>query len=460
MPHVLVVEDDPSCLYALAELAELEGFTTSTAGTLAEARQSLDSRTPDLILLDLMLPDGNGINLLRNMETLTSAQVVLITGHATLDSAVEAFRLGAYDFLTKPLDIPRLKLLLAGVREKTTATEPPPSNGDGHSVATKPALEKADRPTSFGLLLGASPAMQRVYEMIKKVAPTEATVLLTGESGTGKDVVAETIHRMSSRHKEPYLPLNCGAISPNLIESELFGHERGSFTGASRLHKGYFERAHGGTLFLDEITEMPLELQVKLLRVLETGKIIRIGGDRQVEVDVRVIAATNRSLEEAVASGRFRGDLLYRLRVFPIQLPPLRDRDDDIDLLIHHFTRQFNIIEGREKDFSPSAMDKLRAHSWPGNVRELKNVVYRSYIMAEDNIGPECLPLELETNEIIDNNEGGDLHMKVGNSIADVERRLIMATLEKFQGNKKTAAEILGISLKTLYNRLNEYNLG
>ena len=477
MPHALVVEDDPNCLYALAELVEQEGFTTSTASTLADARMNVNTRTPDLVLLDLMLPDGNGIYLLKDLESLAGAQVVLITGHGTLDSAVEAFRLGAHDYLTKPVDIPRLKSVLASIAERVEAAA---GHGNGHAdsvtdsrplaapplpaahpiVPATPVAESAAMPTerveAFGLLMGGSPAMQRVYDLIKKVASTEATVLLTGESGTGKDVVAETIHRMSHRQKGPYLPLNCGAISPNLIESELFGHERGSFTGASRLHKGYFERAHSGTLFLDEITEMPLELQVKLLRVLETGKIIRIGGDRQVEVDVRVIAATNHSLEEAVSEGKFREDLLYRLRVFPIHLPPLRDRADDIDLLIHYFTRQFNTIEGREKRFSEAALEKLRAHQWPGNVRELKNVVYRSYILADEVIGPECLPPDIGATEAA---FGPFLHMKVGSSIADVEKNLIMATLEEYHGNKKKAAEILGISLKTLYNRLNYYKM-
>ena len=457
MPHALVVEDDPNCLYALAELVEQEGFTTSTASTLADARMNVNTQTPDLVLLDLMLPDGNGIYLLKDLEALSGAQVVLITGHASLDSAVEAFRLGAYDYLTKPVDIPRLKSVLAGIAERGGAPSQlgPPLKADGRPSSSEPTAP-VERVEGFGLLLGASPAMQRVYELIKKVAATEATVLLTGESGTGKDVVAETIHRMSHRVKGPYLPLNCGAISPNLIESELFGHERGSFTGASRLHKGYFERASGGTLFLDEITEMPLELQVKLLRVLETGKIIRIGGDRQVEVDVRVIAATNRSLEESVNEGKFREDLLYRLRVFPIHLPALRERTDDIDLLINHFVRQINTIEGREKRFSESALEKLRTHPWPGNVRELKNVVYRSYILADDSIGPDCLPAEIGTSESA---FGPFLHLKVGSSIADVEKNLIMATLEEFHGNKKKAAEILGISLKTLYNRLNFYKM-
>lgn len=446
MPHALVVEDDPNCLFALAELVEQEGFTTSTAGTLADARLSVSAKTPDLVLLDLMLPDGNGIYLLKDLEQFSSAQVVLITGHASLDTAVEAFRMGVSDYMTKPVDIPRLKSFLSNfarsqeVMEETDAMPP---------VAV-------DKVEPFGLLLGCSPAMQRVYDLIKKVASTEATVLLTGESGTGKDVVAETIHQLSMRKKGPYLPLNCGAISPNLIESELFGHERGSFTGAARLHKGYFERASGGTLFLDEITEMPLELQVKLLRVLETGKIIRIGGDHQVEVDVRVIAATNRSLEDVVAEGKFREDLLYRLRVFPVHLPPLRERHEDVELLINHFLQEFNRIEGTNKKFTDAATERLRAHQWPGNVRELKNVIYRSFILADEEIGPECLPIEIGASE---RSMGPYLHLKVGTSISDVERRLIMATLEEYEGNKKKAAEVLGISLKTLYNRLNYYKM-
>ena len=448
MPHALVVEDDPNTLYALAELVEQEGFTTSTASTLADARINVSARAPDLVLLDLMLPDGNGIYLLKDLELMSSAQVVLITGHASIDTAVEAFRMGVSDYLTKPVDIPRLKSVLASVSSRS-------QEAMEEAVITLP-LPVGEKDGPFGLLLGCSSAMQRVYDLIKKVAATEATVLLTGESGTGKDVVAETIHQLSNRSKGAYLPLNCGAISPNLIESELFGHERGSFTGAARLHKGYFERASSGTLFLDEITEMPMELQVKLLRVLETGKIIRIGGDHQVEVDVRVIAATNRSLEEAVAEGKFREDLLYRLRVFPIHLPPLRERMEDTELLINHFLRQYNRIEGRSKKFSPAAMERLRAHQWPGNVRELKNVIYRSYILADEEIGPECLPVDIGMTE---NNFGPFLHLKVGSSISDVERRLIMATLEEFHGNKKTAADVLGISLKTLYNRLNFYKM-
>jgi DNA-binding NtrC family response regulator len=293
--------------------------------------------------------------------------------------------------------------------------------------------------------------MQRVYDMISKVAPTDATVLLLGETGTGKELMAETIHGLSRRHKEPFLPINCGAVSPNLIESELFGHERGSFTGADRQHKGYFERANRGTLFLDEITEMPPELQVKLLRVLETGKVTRIGGNEAFSVDVRVIAATNRRPEEAVAKGKLREDLHYRLNVFPIGLPPLRDRREDVELLAQHFLASLNKEHDTAKEFTRPAVNRLKSHNWPGNVRELKNLVHRAFILADEHIGLDALPLGVQESS------GSSLNVKVGTSLGEAERRLILATLEDCEGDKKKAAEVLGISLKTLYNRLNLY---
>jgi len=442
MPHALAVDDDPNFLSALAELIENQGFTTNTATTLRDARTQVSHKTPDVALVDLYLPDGSGIDLLKDLELGTSTEVVLMTGHADVESAVQALRLGASDYLTKPLDIGRLKNILANV----ASVQP------GLSIAI-PAAEEKQEVGRLGLLLGASDPMQGLYEMLNRVAPTDATVFLIGESGTGKDLAAQTLHHLSRRSKGPFLPLNCGAISPTLIESELFGHERGSFTGAARRHKGYFERAHGGTLFLDEISEMPIELQVKLLRVLETGTVARIGGDQSVEVDVRVLAATNRDPHKAVHDGKLREDLLYRLSVFPIHMPPLRDRGDDIDLLAGYFLGELNQRHGTAKSFTDESIERLRSHSWPGNVRELKNVVHRAFIMAEEEISPRCLPREV----------GGDsgtlrsLHFQVGTSISEVERRLIMATLEMHGGNKRKTADILGVSLKTLYNRLNTY---
>src|SRR5436305_5754636 len=287
MPHALAVDDDPNFLSALAELSEGQGFTTNTACNLRDARAQVSHRTPDVALVDLYLPDGSGIDLLKDLESGASTEVVLMTGHADVESAVQALRLGASDYLTKPLDIGRLKSILANVASvQPTATLSAP-------------VEETQQPDRLGLLLGASAPMQALYEMLTRVAPTDASVFLIGESGTGKDLAAQTLHHLSRRSKAPFLPLNCGAISPTLIESELFGHERGSFTGAARRHKGYFERAHAGTLFLDEISEMPIELQVKLLRVLETGTVARIGGDQPVEVDVRAVAATNRDPQQA-----------------------------------------------------------------------------------------------------------------------------------------------------------------
>ncbi|HWW92978.1 MAG TPA: sigma-54 dependent transcriptional regulator, partial [Vicinamibacteria bacterium] len=304
----------------------------------------------------------------------------------------------------------------------------------------------------FGPLIGASPLMQSVYDLIARVARTEASVLIMGETGTGKELVAETIHALSRRSKEAFLPLNCGAVSANLIESELFGHERGSFTGADRMHKGYFERAHRGTLFLDEITEMPIDLQVRLLRALEASAVTRVGGSEPVKVDVRIVAATSRRIEEAVAAGKLREDLFYRLNVFPIQLPALRARGDDIELLAQQFLNELNAAQGTAKHFTRACLERLRRHGWAGNVRELKNVIQRAFILAEEDLGVDSLPLGV-TEEVA----ASSLVMRVGTPIAEMERRLILTTLDHFEGDKKKAADVLKISIKTLYNRLNEY---
>ena len=440
MPHALAVDDDPNFLSVLAELIEGQGFTTNTACTLRDARAQVSHRVPDVALIDLYLPDGSGIDLLKELSA-SPTEVVFMTGHADVESAVQALRLGASDYLTKPLDIGRLKSILAEVA--SAQPEAPP---------TAP-LPEAREEGRLGFLLGASAAMQEVYELICRVAPTEATVFLIGESGSGKDLAAQTLHRLSRRASGSFLPVNCGAISPSLIESELFGHERGSFTGASQRHRGYFERAHGGTLFLDEITEMPIELQVKLLRVLETGQVSRVGSDHPVDVDVRVITATNRDPQAAVREGKLREDLLYRLQVFPIHLPPLRERHNDVHLLVQHFLVELNDRHGTTKRLADEALPLLVAHSWPGNVRELKNALHRAYILADEEILPRFLPREMGGSPPA----GQGLHFAVGDSIAEVERRLIFATLETCEGNKRRAADVLGVSLKTLYNRLNAY---
>jgi len=443
LPHALIVDDDLTFQLGLAEVVEREGFTTSTAGTLKEAREELGKRPPDVLFIDLNLPDGNGLELLQDGEPLP--ETVLITGQASLETAVEALRRGVADYLTKPVDYARVKMVLANVaRTRELKQEIGSLRGE---------LRKLGH---FGPLIGASAPMQKVYDLLAKAAPTDATILIMGETGTGKELVAETVHQLSRRSREAFLPLNCGAVSPNLIESELFGHERGAFTGADRAHKGYFERANRGTLFLDEVTETPLELQVKLLRVLETSTLMRVGGTEQIKVNVRVVAATNRRLEEAVAAGKLREDLLYRLNVFPVELPTLWERRDDIELLAEYFLNLLNKQEGTSKEFSRAALERLRTHRWPGNVRELRNVIQRAFILAEADIGIDALPLGVKQEAT----DSSGLHLKVGTSVSEAERRVILATLEHCDGDKKKAAEILKISLKTLYNRIKLYKAG
>jgi DNA-binding NtrC family response regulator len=315
-------------------------------------------------------------------------------------------------------------------------------------AASSPALGR------FGRLYGSSPTMQEVYRMIDKVAPTEATVFVTGESGGGKELVARTIHERSGRSRGPFVAINCGAIPSNLIEAELFGHEKGAFTGASRSHRGCFERAEGGTLLLDEITEMTPEMQVRLLRVLETERFARVGGDGEIRSNVRIIAATNRDPHDAVKDGKLREDLLYRLAVFPINLPPLRDREGDAELLAEHFLQQLNMESGTEKQFSRAALVTIRTHQWPGNVRELKNAVQRAFIMADNEVDLDLSGLACPAVE------GECLRVPIGTPLAEMERQAIFATLDHCGGNKRRAAEILGVSLKTLYNRLAAYQAG
>jgi DNA-binding NtrC family response regulator len=446
MPVALIVDDETKALSAMTELVEKEGFSAMSAGSIREARERLAQTRPDVVLVDLMLPDGSGLDLVQEMEPAERPEVILITGFASVDSAVAALRHGVLDYLTKPVDIRRLKTVLANVSRTLALKQEIGSLRD--------ELRELGR---FGRLIGNSPVMQKVYDLVVKVAPTDATVLLVGESGTGKEEVAATIHELGPRRGQPFLPVNCGAVPANLIESELFGHERGSFTGATQLHRGYFERVSHGTLFLDEITEMPLELQVKLLRVLETGTLTRVGGDEAIAVDVRVIAASNRSPEAAVKEGRFREDLFYRLNVFPITLPPLRDRGTDIDLLADHFLGQINREEGSGKKFSVPSRKRMAAYHWPGNVRELKNMIRRAYILADDEIEMDALPATSVPPAMAGNSSGSD-SMQVGMSLADIERHFILATLEHFGGDKRKAAEVLGISLKTIYNRLNNYS--
>jgi DNA-binding NtrC family response regulator len=353
------------------------------------------------------------------------------------------------------------------------------------AISASSALPPADgargsahaRLQSLGALYGACEPMQRLFQTIRRLGPSGATVMILGESGSGKELVAQAIHGLSERTRKAFVAINCGAIPENLIESELFGHERGSFTGAARTHRGCFERADGGTLFLDEITEMPIDMQVRLLRVLETGRFCRVGGDEEISVAVRVIAASNRDLGQAVAEGKLRSDLMYRLCVIPVTVPPLRDRGDDTLLLAEMFLGELNDLHGTEKVFGAMARARVEAHSWPGNVRELKNAVHRAYVLSDEVVEFDVVGLISEwsakhlssspsrashtlATAVFSSAPGaaaGDITIRVGTSLDDAERALIMATLASVEGSKSRAAQILGISLKTLYNRLHAY---
>jgi len=447
MGHALIVDDDSDAAEMLAELAVSQGFTAATARTMREAKRQLVMNAPDVVFLDLMLPDGKGTDLFEDKSVLGNTEVVLITGHASLETSIEALRLGAADYLIKPVTPSQVTSVLSRVMRPAEL-----------QAEITDLQEEMDRTGRFGEMWGTSQAMRRVYEQVSRVAGTAVTVLIEGESGTGKELVARSIHQLSRRRSLPFLAINCGAISPHLMESEIFGHEKGSFTGANRQHQGFFERAHGGTLFLDEITEMPLDLQVKLLRVLETGTFNRVGSTDTQATDVRVIAATNRIPDKAVAEGKLREDLLYRLNVFPLRLPPLRERREDVQLLADHFLREICEAEGQLKRFAPAAYAALQAHDWPGNVRELRNVVQRAYVMACDSVITDSW-LELGSTKAARQEDVPLLSISVGTSIAEAERALILATLEHYEGQKERTAAVLGVSLKTLYNRLKEYSV-
>ena len=438
MVKALLLEDDCSARSSLSEFVANAGYAVESAGTIAEARQRLKGGPPDLALLDVSLRDGDGFEILHELPVPERTDAIVMAGTASVDSAVAALRSGARDYLTKPVDLDRLRRILDDVSQLR------------HRMFGKPQMGD-ELPT----LLGTSHALQRVRELVRRAAGVDATVLISGESGTGKELVARSLHDSGPRRTGPFVALNCGAIAPGLVESELFGHERGSFTGAIRQKRGVFERARHGTLFLDEVTEMPLEAQVKLLRALETGSIERVGGEETIAVDTRVIAATNRDPSTAVAEGMFRADLLYRLDVFPIHLAPLRERGDDIEILARHFLGQLNGEVGSRKSFSADAVRRLRRHPWPGNVRELRNVVQRAFLLSGESLDDEVLPREPErcANTTV-------VTIPLGSSMAAADRALLLATLDHVGGDKRRAARTLGISLKTLYNRLHVYAAG
>ncbi len=431
MPQVLIVDDEESFSSGISEFLQLQGHSVTAARSLAAARDALTEGVPDVVVLDLMLPDGSGLQLLDSFENNRPQKIIIVTGHAGVKSLIGGMAGSNVSYMKKPIE-PRE---LVGVINTLSVDAPSPQS---------PTVR-----AHFGLLVGESEAMQEVYKKIRQVAATDSTVFIQGESGTGKELVAESVHRYSDR-PGTFLPVNCGGLTKDLVSAQLFGHEKGSFTGANRRHAGFFERANDGTLFLDEITEMPIEMQTHLLRVLETGQILRVGAEQEIGVDARLIAATNRDPADAVSAGALREDLYFRLRVFPIALPPLRERSGDVALLANSFLADLNSKHSTDKSFSDDAIERLERHSWPGNVRELKHTVHRAYIMADNDVVSVPERFDDDLPQKIDG-------LRAGRSIADVERDLILTTLNHLNGDKKAAAADLGISLKTLYNRLKEY---
>jgi DNA-binding NtrC family response regulator len=445
---VLVVDDEPSERDGLARMVGQWGYEVETASSGEEALSLIESQHPAVVLTDLVLPEMDGLTLLQKVrETGRPPIVLLVTGHATVESAVEAMRHGALDYLTKPVDATRLQVLLEKAIEQESLSREV-------SFLRHQLRQKG----SFGQLVGQSKGMQEVYRWIELAATSTAPVLVYGESGTGKELVARTIHELSNRRNKPFVAINCAAIPETLIESELFGHERGAFTGATERRLGCFELADGGTLFLDEIAEMDSNTQAKLLRVLQEGSFRRVGGGKQeIQVDVRVVAATNRVPSDAIQQGQLREDLFYRLNVFSIKLPPLRERKDDIPLLVRTFIEEFNRQDNRQvRGVTAEGERELDRYAWPGNVRELRNVVQRAVVLSGTGlIDVEHLPENiLRATAPPPAPQRGSIV-----PIREMERDAILRALDETNQDKRRAAQLLGISLKTLYNKLAKYGI-
>src|SRR6266481_5892232 len=450
---VLIVEDEENERTGLAEVLSAWGYRVETAADGLEGWDKVTQWSPAIIVTDLKMPRMGGMELLERLAEQSQPDrnlaVIVMTAQGTIDSAVQAMRVGAYDYITKPIDTNRLHTILQKAAEL---------------LGTKLELEVHRRKLrdsgSLGHLVGASRKMQEIFRLVEMVAPSSASVLITGASGTGKELVARTIHDLSPRRNKPFVPINCAAIPETLIESEIFGHEKGAFTGALERRTGCFELAEGGTLLLDEIGEMPVATQAKLLRVLEDSKLRRLGSKVETTVDVRVLAATNKVPEEAVARGELRNDLYYRLNVFNVHMPPLREHKEDVPDLVQALLEDMNRRHGRKvAGVSEAVLNAFQNYSWPGNVREMRNTLERAIIVCDGAVvETKHLPPGFGQSSLRSSTEdGATVHLGVGTTVEEAEKRLILKTLESTNNNKTRAAEILGISLKTLHNKLKEY---
>lgn len=451
--RVLIVDNDQAHAEVVAESLQRVGFVCDVATSGTEGAQRIESNQYDVVITDLVMSDIDGLGILaRAKQELPDAEVILITGHGTIPSAVEAMRQGAFNYLLKPLDLNQLRAVTEraaqGVRLRRTNVE---------------LQRRLDERFGFEGVIGDSPQMREVIERLKRIAPTNATVLIQGETGTGKELVAQAIHQNSPRKAKPFVALNCAALSENILESELFGHVKGAFTDASSDRVGKFEYANGGTLFLDEVGDMPLATQIKLLRVLENGEITRVGSNDPIKVNVRILSATNRNLEDAIAAGTFRSDLYHRLKVVTIRLPSLRERIQDLPALVDHFIKLLGKKHGKTiRGVSSAARRRLLSFDWPGNVRQLRNVIESMIVVDYDGLlDLDDLPEELadRTPPASGDPPSASLAALVGKPLEELEKLFIAETLKVTGGNREEAARMLGIGQRTLYRKLKEYNL-
>ena len=446
---ILVVDDEEAMREVLQMRLQEWGFDICLAEDGMQGKELAESYDPDIVISDVIMPQVSGMDLLRSLKAGDPDRpIILVTAQASIDLAVDAMKQGAQDFVTKPIDYPKLRLILEAAEQEIDLRR-----------ESRRIVSQLERGAGFGDFVGTSKAMREVYELLSNIATSDASVIITGESGTGKELAALTIHELSSRSKGPFIAINASAIPENLMESEMFGHERGAFTGATGIQSGCFELANRGTLFLDEIAEMPAALQPKLLRVLEDRRVRRVGGSQEFLVDVRVLAATNKEPREAVESGKLREDLFYRLNVFTVALPPLRDRKTDIPLLAHAFIREFNAKHNSKVESCKSeTLDLLKSYSWPGNVRELRNIMERAVILAK---GPWIEPTHLPAYILGSPTAEGSsrLVLPMGVTAAEAEKELILKTLRLTGNNKAEAARQLGLDVKTIRNKLKTYGI-
>ncbi|MFW6290703.1 MAG: sigma-54-dependent transcriptional regulator [Spirochaetota bacterium] len=444
--NVLVVDDEKNIRAGLGKAIELDGHNVLLAQDGQEALDLLEEEEIDLIIADLKMPRLSGEELLRRVvESYPTLPVIILTGHGTIETAVQAMRDGAYDFLTKPVNLDRLSLL---VKRALSTRE--------LALQHRALQDELDQKRQFANIIGKSVEMNRIFDVVRQVAPTRASVLITGESGVGKELIADAIHQLSNRREKPFVKVHCAALSESLLESELFGHEKGAFTGAVARKRGRFELAHMGSIFLDEIGEIDPSVQIKILRVLQEKTFERVGGEQTLEVDVRIISATNKDLKTEIERGTFREDLYYRLNVVNIHIPPLRERKEDIPLLVSAFIKEFATENGKPVEgIDPKARALLHNYSWPGNVRELRNSIESAVVMAKGSIiTPDDLPPSIAADS-----ESNYVRIQLGATMADAERELIRANLAANNGNKSRTAEVLGIGRKTLHRKLAEYGM-